>query len=229
MHVAPEADIPDDETGNPDNDSDVPVTAHSIVNVQRTGSESRIKAEVLGAVPGAYIVLRDIPKATPRDNLHSLQPRPGDTLLVRFLQEGVVFGFRTGVARFVTEPEYLLFVHYPSHVERASVRQQRRWVCSIPCSVTYAGQPHRAIMTDVSARGCGIAGQVMEGGELPGADDPLTLHLRTPDSERQITLRGALRRIDATEQVWRGGIAFDEPQQEMMESLMPYLRIEAAR
>jgi hypothetical protein len=210
--------------------NDVPIAARSIVNVQRAGCEMRIKAQVLGAVPGAYIVLREVASGGRAEHrLSAISPRVGDTLLVRFLHEGVVFGFRAGVARIVMEPEYLLFISYPIRVERFSVRQQRRWVCSIPCAITVGEKADHGLMTDVNDSGCSIVGKVQKDSVLPEADHPLKIMLRTPDSDHPFTVKGMVRRIDATETVWQAGIVFDEAQQQMLEALMPYLLIDAKR
>jgi len=210
--------------------NDVPIAARSIVNVQRAGCEMRIKAQVLGAVPGAYIVLREVASGGRADHrLSAISPRVGDTLLVRFLHDGVVFGFRAGVARIVMEPEFLLFISYPIRVERFSVRQQRRWVCSVPCAIMSGDKADHALMTDVNESGCGIVGKVQQDVALPEVDHPLRITLRTPGADQPFTVEGMIRRIDGTETVWQAGIAFDEAQQQMLEVLMPYLLIDAER
>ena len=210
--------------------NEVPIAARSIVNVQRAGSEMRLKAQVLGAVPGAYIVLREVPSGGRSNNhLSAISPRVGDTLLVRFLHEGVVFGFRAGVARIVMEPEYLLFISYPVRVERFSVRQQRRWVCGVPCAIISDEKADHVLMTDVNESGCGIVGKVQEDVAVPEVNNPLRITLRTPGADQPFTVEGMVRRIDATETIWQAGIAFDEAQQQMIEALMPYLLIDAER
>ncbi|TVQ34697.1 MAG: PilZ domain-containing protein [Wenzhouxiangella sp.] len=153
----------------------------------------------------------------------------GDTLLVRFLHEGIVFGFRSTVSRVVSEPEFLLFVQYPKRVERFSVRDQRRWACGIPCIFDLGSQSGQAIMMNVNAKGCGVAALMHAGSDPPATDDILTIKLRTPESDRLHSLKGIVRRIECNERTWQAGILFEEDQEQMMEQVKPYLAIEAER
>jgi len=225
-----EPDNQDKRTKADGKDGQVPILARSVVHVQRPGCETRVKAQVLGAVPDAYIVLRDLPLAGRSESkLSTILPMTGDTVLVRFLHEGVVFGFRSAVARVVTEPEYLLFVQYPKCVERFSVREQRRWVCSIPCRLEVSGQSGPAIMTNINSKACGVAALVQDESISPKTDDAVGITLRVPESDHALNVSGKVRRIEASDRVWQAGILFEEDQEQMMEAVMPYLAIEAER
>jgi len=78
----------------------------------------------------------------------------GDPLLVRYLHDGVIFGFRTFVSGTVVEPLPLVFLNWPERVEAHSVRQSRRLDTFIPCHLKLQGTGHDASIIDISAGGC---------------------------------------------------------------------------
>lgn len=209
--------------GNPE--TPPPVPSGAAVNVQRAGSEHRVKAEVLGSVAGAYIVLRNRPGDHAGPDLRSLALRAGDTLIVRLLHEGTVFGFRIAISRVVHEPELLLFASYPSQVERVSVRKQPRLSCAgLPCRFRVGEWVAAAVVVDISAAGCGLESRTRTDAPLEGGG-PAEIAFRTPDCADILSVTGRIRRIGQTGANTAVGIAFDEPQTALLEQLASYLAI----
>lgn len=215
------------ETSTPP--SHLVVTAGRVVNIQRVGERTRVRAEVLGAVPDGYIALREACSSPESRVLRLLSLRVADLLILRFLHEGVVYGFRTAVSRLVTDPEHLVFVHYPRLVEHVSVRREPRTACCMPCRVAYDGSgPQPGLMLDVSAAGCRIVGQFEREEAAPSAGCQVTVILALPDRTEPFQALGVVRRLDRDEE-WVLGIAFDQEQKELYDALEPYLRLAPLR
>lgn len=206
---------------------EIPLPAGTRVNVQRAGNDLRVSAEILGAVPGGYIILRDAHRENSPQVLRSLVPHPGDTLLVRFMHEGTVFGFRTMVTRFSAEPEYLLFVHYPRAVEQVSVRRYPRLACTMPCEVAIGGTPRRALLVDLSAQGCGIVAPLDETQPPPAVEEPVTVTLCVPGETRTRSVTGQVKRLAKHRDTWRAGVAFETAETALFAGLEPYLKLAA--
>ena len=201
------------------------INAGSVVNIQRVGESARVQAEVLGAVPGAYIVLRDANTGQENRNLRYLALRSEDPLILRFMHEGVVYGFRTAVSRLVTDPEYLVFVLYPRLVEHVSVRREPRALCRMPCLVTYAGgdaQP--ALMLDVSAAGCRVVSPFDEDETASSELPTVTVTLVLPGQAEPFHVSGSVRRLTCREEGRVLGIAFDQEQRSLYDALDGYFR-----
>ena len=201
------------------------ITAGSVVNIQRVGEGARVQAEVLGAVPEAYIALREAPSGSETRTLRFLYLRAEDPLVLRFLHEGVVYGFRTAVSRLVTDPEYLVFVLYPRLVEHISVRRELRTLCRMPCLVAYAGgdaQP--GLMLDVSAAGCRVVGPFGQDEASPSENLAVTVTLVLPGQVEPFHITGVVRRLSSREEGSVLGIAFDQEQRNLYDILDSYLR-----
>lgn len=201
------------------------------LRIQRAGSEKRVYAEVIGfggSGVHAYIILGRDP-AEDAGALHGLNLRPDDTLLVRCLYDGVIYGFRTTITRLLTEPDYLLFVLYPHAVEQVSVRHYPRLRCALPCEVELAGADPRALMLDVSATGCGLVGRCAEDAEPPEPGAPISVSLPVPGSAAPVTLDGELCRIGTGNGRWEGGVRFSGEHNALFEQLEPHLTLAMRR
>jgi hypothetical protein len=208
----------------------LPIAAGTPVNVQRTGSSLRVRAEVLGTVPGAYIALRGADHRSELRSLSALSLRVGDSIIIRFIHEGVVCGFRTAVTRLSADPEPLVFVHYPRRVEQVSVRREPRMSCRMPCLVVAAdAEPRPGLMLDVSATGCGIVGEALPDRESPGVGTPVTVTIALPERSEANRATGEIRRLSHRDGNWVIGVLFGSEQQDLHTALARYLALDTGR
>lgn len=196
------------------------------VSLQRAGFDDKVAATILGSVPGFYIVLRDAHDGPTGRGLRSLSPLIGDVVILRFLYEGVAYGFRSAVSRLATDPEALLFIDYPTAVEQASVRQVPRIVCRLPCDVLSGHRTSQAgLLLDINATGCAVAGALQGADDPPHESDPMTLNLTLPGHSSPWQGTGHIRRISVNGRIWRAGITFDAEQAELVCMLESYLML----
>lgn len=200
------------------------IASETQVNLQHTGNNARAVGEVLGAVEGAYIALRDHPHAG-GSGLRALDARIGDTLIVRLFIDGVASGFRAQVLRFVVEPEYLLFLRVPQQVEQVSVRRSPRRRCSLPCEVAWGEATQPGLMVDISALGCSVHGELQADARAPAEGEALRISFALPGQNAPTSLAGKVRRVQVDGTVWRVGLAFDGEEAGVVGQLEPYLRL----
>lgn len=200
------------------------IAAGNVVAIQRVGEETRVRAEVLGAVPDAYIALR-YACGSPRSRAAGfLNLRAEDSLILRFVHEGVVYGFRTAISRLVTDPEPLVFVRYPRFVEQVSMRRELRLSCRMPCLVTAdGGSAQPGLMLDVSAAGCRVVVRHDHNEAAPPEGLPVTVTLALPDQTEPFSAPGEVRRLTDEVEERALGIAFNHEQRELYEVLERYL------
>ena len=102
---------------------------------------SRVEAKILGYAIGQYVILHS-PGSKPGAGLSSLAPRIGDDLIIRFLVDGIAYGFTSHVTHLLAHPESLVFLQYPESIAQVSVRRDRRIPCRLPCNlIDSTGQP----------------------------------------------------------------------------------------
>lgn len=108
---------------------------------------------MIGFKPGGYLVLEKPPGADAVEGPLAL--KDGDSLVIRFLKDGSIFGFRTPVLSTLSFPYKLLFVAYPVDVVKHSLRSSPRLQTHLPCYGVVGGRMFsRAFIRDFSATGC---------------------------------------------------------------------------
>jgi len=189
---------------------------------------SRVEAKILGYAIGQYVILHS-PGGKPGAGLSSLAPRIGDDLIIRFLVDGIAYGFTSHVTHLLAHPESLIFLQYPESIAQVSVRRDRRIPCRLPCNlIDSTGQRTPALLLDISEGGGKVASRdIKEEQRSPGAPVKLELTLPPPTGGvHEIT--GKLIRAVSQHQTIIAGIAFDRRYSELMESLTSFLCLDDA-
>lgn len=124
----------------------------------RLGVESalmsgRLWSTLVGHLDGQCIIL-----GTPEAEIPVGMKAPfstDDTLTIRFVQEGVVVGFRASVLRRLTSPAQLTVVAWPRKIQTHGLREHPRISCHLPCQGSIGEhEVQRAMVRDVSLFGC---------------------------------------------------------------------------
>ena len=184
---------------------------------------SRVEAKILGYAIGQYVILHS-PGSKPGAGLSSLAPRIGDDLIIRFLVDGIAYGFTSHVTHLLAHPESLVFLQYPESIAQVSVRRDRRIPCRLPCNlIDSTGQRTPALLLDISEGGGKIASSEVKE-EHRSAGTPVKLELTLPPPTGGVhEITGKLIRAIQQHQAVVAGIEFDRRHSELMESLTSFL------
>ncbi|AOV16246.1 hypothetical protein BJI67_03420 [Acidihalobacter aeolianus] len=194
------------------------------VFVQVPPYEARFEASILGCVAQEYVIVRAAASGK-SPGVASLAPRVGDKLIVRFLVDGVAYGFVTPVIHSGALPEPLLFLHYPERIDRVSVRQHRRLPCRLPCTlVGSTGEKNIALLLDISEQGAKIAypesnAQGCDAGTAIGLDLPL------PAPFGMQSLHGRVVSVSQQGRALVAGVMFDDSYTDLLSSLYSILSL----
>jgi len=194
-------------------------------SLQITGPNSgmRIKAKLAGMVKDRCLIVQAV-GLEGSGRLRRLFSY-GDPLLVRYLHDGVIFGFRTFVSGTVVEPLPLVFLNWPERVEAHSVRQSRRLDTFIPCHLKLQGTGHDASIIDISAGGCQVVLVRSAGVAAPDPEHAPQVELRIPttDEETPRQIEGVVRRCHADQSRIELGIQFQTEQLALYQKLTALL------
>ncbi|OBS08449.1 hypothetical protein Thpro_022699 [Acidihalobacter prosperus] len=192
------------------------------VYVQIRPYEARFEASVLGCVADRYLIFRaDGTRGGP-----PVPPRVGDNIVVRFLVEGVAYGFNSSIMHTISVPEPLIFMQYPATITRVSVRQHQRLPCRLPCVVTGDnGEKETALLLDISEQGAKVACRNPSAGQR-SAGMAVGLELALPDPLGIQALIGKIVRITEQGKANVAGVVFDQPYPELLANLYTILCID---
>jgi c-di-GMP-binding flagellar brake protein YcgR len=80
-----------------------------------------------------------------------------DEVTVRYLQRGVVYGFKSVLLNMIDEPFRLLFLSYPEDIETVNLRRCERIRCLVPATARKDDATYSGVLLDVSLTGCCFA------------------------------------------------------------------------
>lgn len=148
-------------------------------------SESH-RSVIVGMERGAYLICRTPP-------LPGLWAKLGNSnhVIVRYLYEGIVYGFKCTLLNIINEPFGLLILSYPENIETVKLRKHDRITCLIPATMKVDGTPLKGAIVDLSKGGCGFAASVSEEALLteiqPGKE--LTISVQIPGLQGEEALK----------------------------------------
>lgn len=80
----------------------------------------------------------------------------GRHITCRYMHDGTVYGFKSRILGYITNPDSLVFLSYPDQWESLDLRKQQRLPCFFPASFEIVDQQVMGILNDISEFGCRI-------------------------------------------------------------------------
>ena len=131
------------------------VRAGSGLMVEMEGEYGQHRATLLGMIPDNYLVMT-LPEISGAVWLLN----PGFPLVVRLLDRGVVYGFRTKVlGKYVMDQVRLAFLAWPEEIETHQLRKQQRLRSYFPARMTTETGSWSGVVTDLSPGGFQFQGR----------------------------------------------------------------------
>ena len=125
------------------------------LKLQIHGTDARLTSELVGVEEDKYLIIKmpPIPSVGTVSSLSGLFCK-GNTVVVRYMHNGTLFGFKSRVYHVIIDPVKLIFLEYPKKIEDYNLRSHRRVDCYLPASVGIAGNTIEGAITDISREGC---------------------------------------------------------------------------
>jgi len=188
--------------------------------IQLDGKGRQFKCKLIGLDPGAYVVVSfPLIRSTAKEIL------PGETMVVRYLWNGSVWGFRAPLLNTTLIPAPLLFLSHPDKIERYDLRDKQRIDCIIPATASLYGKEIDGIVVDIAESGCKFThrGQLEMTIRL---DDEIRLHMNIPieDGASNVIL-GSIKNVTQSENKIHIGIRFISLSDAMLGAIERYMRM----
>lgn len=133
------------------------------LNIQLASTGQRCWGEIVGFKKDKYLLVET------GKSQNSLTFLPEDSVTVRCVSssDGVLCGFRTTVARYLTEPFSQVILHFPQEIERMLLRNESRYNCFCPVTVHHEDVAHEGMLINISKHG----GKIILADESEGNDE----------------------------------------------------------
>lgn len=145
---------------------------------------------------------------------------PGNRMIVKYLHEGSVYAFQTGVIKMITDPIRAIALEYPKVVQQRELRNNKRRPVVIPGRVEARKVDFPIIVNDISKRGCRFIHQdkisLREG-------DLLRVFCRFPGFSEETGAMACVRNIRREGSTLSIGAEFQDTSREFLNPLMHFL------
>lgn len=152
----------------------------------------------------------------------AVEMQKSDSCKVRFLKDGIAYGFVADIVAVQFYPFPLLFLKYPDKIETMKLRVAPRYKINLPASFSDASGAliAESTMIDISEGGCGLKVPVPAGKELP---PDAGYHIAYSIMDRQISVNCKLRKLEKGNDTVLVGLEYTEVSSQQKEILNMFL------
>ena len=146
------------------------------LQLQFVGLRESAKTTLVGMERNSYLIARSPQISGIWTKLHK-----ENHVIVRYLYEGMVYGFKCTLLGIIDEPFRLMLLSYPEHIETVNLRKQERVSCFLPAKLINNNIDYAGVILDISAGGCNFFFDLSDHEGLPdikvGDDVKFSLHI----------------------------------------------------
>lgn len=195
------------------------------LQIEIQGLDAKIKTKLIGMENWEYLILKaPVGYAGIRSKMVE-----GNKVVVRFVQEGSVYGFESFILGVTDKPTSLLIIDYPRTVAEKSLRQAQRKDCYITAAITIDGEESEGAVVDISKGGCRCIAPNLTSDDIAGPQigSSITLVFDSPAENWQMVLEGMIVNTTEYHAAARLGIKFSDSVVDKMahiEKLIEFLK-----
>ncbi|WP_338668371.1 flagellar brake protein [Pseudodesulfovibrio methanolicus] len=119
------------------------------VVIRVPGADHSYRGRIVGFDPYEYLIVSVRLPGRIRSQLAL-----GGQIIVKYIHQGTVYGFKTTAYNTVTCPTSLVFFAYPSVIEKVELRRDTRTPCNIDGSLQAEDAEYECLIVNISATGC---------------------------------------------------------------------------
>ena len=119
------------------------------VVIRVPGAEHSYRGRIVGFDPYDYLIASVRLPGRIREQLAL-----GGQIIVKYIHQGTVYGFKTEAYNAITSPTSLIFFAYPSVIEKVELRRDTRAKCNIGARLQSEEDEYECMIVNISATGC---------------------------------------------------------------------------
>jgi hypothetical protein len=195
------------------------------IQLEIDGVASRLQTQLIGIDTDRILIV----KTPTMSQIGGINVKlfAGNRVIVRYVFEGVVYGFETAIVEAISSPLRLLFLAYPKLVTARTIRSNPRVNTSLPARLKAGETGADGTITDISISGCQLE---IRRDHLPATaglevDADVDLTLQLPGVGGDFQIRGKLRSLRTGERKVEAGISFGELEEQVQLAIDAYVKL----
>jgi len=189
------------------------------VIIRIPGREQSYKGKIIGLDPYDFVIVKVRLPSALREELMF-----GGTVVVKYVHQGTIYGFRAMVHNAITSPAPMLFFEYPEIIEKLDLRQTQRLDCSIDGSLHTTDDEVECMVVNVSETGCKVSARAGTRGVLQQTkvDDALIVSMNL-GSVGELKVAIAVKNISLEKGIMSLGCMFLDITKDELTTIRKYL------
>jgi c-di-GMP-binding flagellar brake protein YcgR len=185
----------------------------------------RLKSDFVGMMHQSLLIV-SMPPSKSVPNATTLYSKGTETI-IRFVYQGIAYGFSTTILRALYKPAKLLFLDYPKDIEIYQLRNYERVLCLLPVGLKLTkNETVLGHVTDISKEGCQFSAEndvFYNKHELPAKENNYSISLRLPGFENTISISCQVMNINQTKEQVKIGLKYVSMSDDSRERLYDFL------
>lgn len=164
----------------------------TMLQVQVKGVKGKALSSLIGKEKGRYLIVH-----TPSIPGFLSKLRKGNQVIIRYVHEGIVFGFQCTLIHFIDAPFRISFLSYPESVQTLNLRSHKRISCFLPVSAKIGDVIYEGVLLDLSMSGCGFHYLTQELDDIRNIDkgESISFTLQLIGTPNELTIDATVRSI----------------------------------
>ena len=129
------------------------------LSVEIPRAQIRFPSRLLGLEPDQFVIIKLPPLTGMRQSF-----KPGLDIVIRFVSNGSIIGFKSSIIQIHFEPLGVGFLEFPLYAERISLRKQKRVQCFFTALAKIRGSDFEGAILDINTKGCRFCVDDTQGG-----------------------------------------------------------------
>ena len=168
------------------------------LKIQFKDADTRLTSELVGKSDGKYLIIKMPPIHVMGDTYELIYK--GNEVIIRYLQNGTIFGFKSRIKDFILSPEKLIFLEYPKKIENHELRTNKRIDCFLPANIGTKDCLGiiRGSIIDISKEGCSFSVEALKTQakiNLLDINSTIVVNFQIPGVENELTTEAIVKNI----------------------------------
>lgn len=191
------------------------------MSIQLGETKERFKSVLVGIRSDQYLIAQFPVTSSVCRNLHD-----GMDLVLRYVHFGSVYGCMVTLRGLIRKPFPLLFLSYPTQVQRIELRKKQRVACLIPAVVMRSQGKQDGMIQDISTGGVLFSTHTArESGMGPfEVEESILISFPLLGMDGSQEFPGKVRRVTEDREKMEIGIEFEEYSSDIREKIESYIK-----
>lgn len=181
-----------------------------------------LKSTIVGMFEHQFLIITTPPSFSLMEKMISSEQR----IIIKYIQEGRLWMFKSQLLKTIDSPARLLFLEYPAVIHYHELRKTKRTTIFVPCTFHQRDEPELyGALIDLSTSGglCRIKNRSET--NLPSIEVNNRIQLRCllPGTKEEQKIKGIVRNLEKDSSTTRIGVEFENLQPHLIETIGKYL------